>query len=407
MCYCGDKSAAFKSFLAKECVAWCWRGIFFAKMRRDKTLRNWLDTSKGSHKMGSKKILSKSLVCGVAMSLLALAPVVANAQGDMMNKGADSAGMKSDSSMMTPMMVSGTVLRYYSDRSGYVTAMDVQTADGVKFVRFSPGMGQRLYSTYPVGGTANVYVAQSSGMMSPTVVGVGGTMPSPGMMSMSDVPSDVDVLNSEPYIMSGAKLVTMRGSLRDIITNDQGEVVGLVIKSKSMMGKDMMGKEMMGKDMSASMPMDSSASTSMAMMPAMMPGMTLVRVPREFRQIAPGYAGTERVAPLFKGADIEVTGYPEAPRYGVLSTFGNRIAARALVVNARAVGAVGIQRMSMGKHSLFRNVNIGGAGRSAEEMKASSMGYSTYGMNGATNDTMTSSSSTTSSSNTTTTTTNQ
>jgi hypothetical protein len=34
------------------------------------------------------------------------------------------------------------------DRSGYVTAMDVQTADGVQFVRFSPGMGSRLYTTY-------------------------------------------------------------------------------------------------------------------------------------------------------------------------------------------------------------------------------------------------------------------
>ncbi len=344
--------------------------------------------------MGSKKILSKSLVCGVAMSLLALAPVVANAQDSMMTKGAEGAGMMSDSSSMTPMMVTGTVLRYYSDRSGYVTAMDVQTADGVKFMRFSPGMGQRLYSTYPVGGTATVYVAQPSGMMSPSVVGVGGTMPSPGMMSMSSVPSDVDVLDSEPYIMSGAKLVTMRGSLRDIITNDQGEVVGLVIKDSSM--KD---------TMKASGMMDASTGTAMAS--PMMSGMTLVRVPREFRQIAPGYAGTERVAPLFKGADIEVTGYPEAPRYGVLSTFGNRIAARALVVNARAVGAVGIQRMSMGKHSLFRNVNIGGAGRSAEEMKASSMGYSTYGMNGATSDTMTSNSSTTSSNTTTTTTTNQ
>lgn len=338
--------------------------------------------------MGSKKILSKSLVCGVAMSLLALAPVVANAQDSMMAKGAEGAGMMSDSSSMTPMMVTGTVLRYYSDRSGYVTAMDVQTADGVKFVRFSPGMGQRLYSTYPVGGTATVYVAQSMGMMSPSVVGVGGTMPSPGMMSMSDVPSDVDVLNSEPYIVSGAKLITMRGSLRDIITNDQGEVVGLVIKDSSM--KD---------TMKAGGMMDASTGTAMAS--PMMSGMTLVRVPREFRQIAPGYAGTERVAPLFKGADIEVTGYPEAPRYGVLSTFGNRIAARALVVNARAVGAVGIQRMSMGKHSLFRNVNIGGAGHSAEEMKASSMGYSTYGMNGASNDTMTSGSSTTSSTTTT------
>lgn len=343
--------------------------------------------------MGSKKTLSKSLVCGVAMSLLALAPVVANAQ-DMGTKGADGAGMSTGmmgDSSMTPMMVTGTVLRYYSDRSGYVTAMDVQTADGIKFVRFSPGMGQRLYSTYPVGGTATVYVAQSSGMMSPSVVGVGETMPSPGMMSMSNVPSDVDVLDSEPYIVSGAKLVKVRGSLRDIITNDQGEVVGLVIKDSSM--KD---------TMKASGMMDASTGTAMAS--PMMSGMTLVRVPREFRQIAPGYAGTERVAPLFRGADVEVTGYPEAPRYGVLSTFGNRIAARALVVNSRAVGAVGIQRMMMSKNSsLFRNVNIGGAGRSAEEMKASGMGYSTYGMNGSmepgmtasSSDTMTSSSSST------------
>jgi len=36
---------------------------------------------------------------------------------------------------------------------------------------------------------------------------------------MSSVPSDVDVLDAEPYILSGTKLVTVRGSLRDIITN--------------------------------------------------------------------------------------------------------------------------------------------------------------------------------------------
>jgi hypothetical protein len=356
-------------------------------MRQVKTLRNWLYTSKGSLKMSCKKILSKSLVCGVAMSLLALAPVVANAQDSTTAGGA---GMTSGSSM-TPTLVTGTVLRYYSDRSGYVTAMDVQTADGVRFVRFSPGMGQRLYSTYPVGGTATVYVAQSGGMMSPTVVGVGGTMPSAGMMSMANVPSDVDILNSEPYIMSGAKLVTVRGNLRDIITDDQGEVVGLIIRDAS--ARDTMkGSGMMD------------ASTGAATTSPMMPGMTLVRVPREFRQIAPGYAGTERVTPLFRGADVEVTGYPEAPRYGVLSTFGNRIAARALVVNARAVGAVGIQRMTVGRNnSLFRNVNIGGAGRSADEMRASSMGYTTYGTTGSMEPGMTASTSDTATSSTTTT----
>jgi len=282
----------------------------------------------------------------------------------------------------TPTMVTGTVLRYYSDRSGYVTAMDVQTADGVKFVRFSPGMGQRLYTTYPVGGTATVYVAPSAGLTAPTVVGVGDTMPSPGMMSMASVPSDVDVLDSEPYIVSGTKLVKVRGSLRDIITNDQGEVVGLVIKDSS--PEDTME----ASGMSAT-----SSSTGATLATPMLPGMTLVRVPREFRQIAPGYRGTERVTPLFKGADVEVTGYPEAPRYGVLSTFGGRIAARALVVNARQVGSIGIQRMIPGKRTLFNNVNIGGAGQSAEELRAAGMGYSTYSVNGSGTPGMTASSS--------------
>jgi len=336
-------------------------------------------------------------------------------------------------------------------------------------------MGQRLYTTYPVGGQASVYVmgSQAMGMNRMDVVGMGANMPAPGTMMQPYMVTDADLLDSQPFITAGAKMVTMRGKLQDIITNDVGEVVGLVLDSSGMMAKmakmkaeamagGMMGRTMMvmpdGKMMAVNMrngramvaqedgtnvelmmqdgkyvvpesmtgakmmmvmpdgrqmDMDTvdgklmvmmpdgtmtaaNADATMTMpdtsmnattMPAMstmnMGGMTggvLVRVPREFRHIAPGYAGTERVTPLFRGADVEVTGFPEAPRFGTLSAYENRIAASALVVNGRAAGALAIPMMnSREMKTLFKNVNIGGKTQSAEEMRAAGMGYTVYG----------------------------
>lgn len=302
-------------------------------------------------------------------------------------------GSGTGSSMMmssTPTQVTGQVLRYYVDRSGYVTAMDVQTANGVEMVRFAPGMGQRVFSTYPVGGQASVWVMGSpSGSMTRwDVVGMGNTMPT--VMMQPYMVSDVDLLAAEPFIMAGTKLVTISGTLRDLVTNNTGEVVGLVLGSPtmhSMMNRHMKG--MMNTSMSGGTGMDTTASGGMMSSDmGMMSGDVLVRVPREERQVAPGYAGTDRVTPLFKAARVEVTGYPEAPRYGVISAYPNRIAAQAIVVNGRAVGALGFPMMSMEQsRSLFNKVNIGGTNRSAEEMRASTMGYTTYdpsGMGGGT-----------------------
>jgi len=360
--------------------------------------------------MSCKNKLAGTVACGVALSFLAFASG-ANAQSETMTKGADGAGTDMSMSMSnSPMMVTGTVLRYYTDRAGYVTAMDVQTANGVQFVRFSPSIGQRLYTTYPVGGTASVYVTGTPYMGSTRydVVSVGTTMPSPtGMMNASL--SDVELLDAQPMIMAGAKMVTVRGTLDNIITNGNGEVVGLVLrdtKASERARMDMMAGTGMATSTTTMAGTDATATTTMttAMMPAMMPGTTLVRVPREFRHTAPGYAGTDRVTPLFKGADVEVTGYPEAPRYGVLSTFENRIAANALVVNSRTVGSLGIQRMMTGGGTLFRNVDLGGTSRSAEEMRAMQMGYTMYGTSSA-NTTGTMTTDTTTSTETTTTTT--
>jgi len=274
------------------------------------------------------------LLCGTA--LIAFAPLAANAQDATSTTTTTTTtattNMSGDMST-TPMPITGTVLRYYVDRTGYVSAMDVQTAEGVQMVRFSPSMGQRLYSTYGVGSTANLYV-MGSPAAGWSAVGMGTVAPT---ISAPPMVSDLDLLDSAPYISAGAKMIQVDGSLTDMIVNPTGEIVGLVLDNT-----------------------------------------TLVRVPREVRNIAPGAAGTDRVTPLFKGADVNVTGYAEAPRYGVVSSFTNRIAANALVINGRAVGAIGVPMMSREQSRSLVNVNIGGTDRTAEEMRAMGMGYTVY-----------------------------
>jgi len=375
--------------------------------------------------MSCKKINVGHLACAVAMGLIGVSSAQAQTDGTTMTSSTTMSGtmsggtMMGDNSMMMssqPTLVTGTVLRYYVDRSGYVTAMDVQTAEGVQFVRFSPGMGSRLYTTYPVGGTASVYVAGS-----PTtrwdVVSVGANAPAPGTMMQAYTLTDADLLDSEPYIMAGARQTTMTGTLTDLIVNKQGEVVGMVLDGARMKGMGKMKKMKMKKADTAAtttgMSTDGTTVTSstttsgnttttvtdtttvmttgdttmnagdMSMnmnMMTMGSGGVLVRVPREFRHIAPGHAGTDRVTPLFKGATVEVTGYPELTRFGALDIYRQRIAANALVVNGRAVGALGVPMMSPKMtRSVFNNVDIGGAGRSSEEMRAAGMGYTVYG----------------------------
>ena len=214
------------------------------------------------------KKTARCLAYGIAMSALSFAPAV-NAQN------ATATGMMDSSAMMQPMQVTGQVLRYYVDRSGYVTAMDVQTANGVQMVRFAPGMGQRIYSTYPVGGQASVYVMgspSSMGSMNYNVIGLGDRPPAAGFMSPSLV-SDVDLLKSEPYIMVGSKMMQFAGRLRSVVTDDMGGVIGLVLE---------------GVDANAMMGGTGSAAMSTSMTGGSAGGEVLVRVPLELRHSAGG-----------------------------------------------------------------------------------------------------------------------
>jgi len=292
--------------------------------------------------MGCKE-MSKGFACAVAAGLLALAPV-AKAQDTTTSTTTTTTEtttmgggtMGGDMSMSTQAMpVTGTVVRYYVDRSGYVTAMDLQTAEGVQFVRFSPTLGQRLYTQFPPGTpNATLYVMGSANTRWDAV---GLTAPAPGAMMRASMLTDVELLEAEPYIMPGAKMMNVAGKLTNLIVAGTGEVVGLVLDNS-----------------------------------------TLVRVPREVRHIAPGYAGTMRVTPLFKGAMVKATGYEEAPMYGVISRFPSRIKASTIVVDGRNVGALGVPMMSGKSRDALFNVNIGGTEQTAEEMRAGGMGYTVY-----------------------------
>lgn len=300
--------------------------------------------------------LLKTLSLGVAAGAMSLCSV-ANAQTPMDSAPMDSTTtttttttMDSSSSMMTPMAVSGTVLRYYVDRAGFVTAMDVQAADGIKMIRFSPSMAQNLTAMYPVNSTASVYVTSSmmGGMTRYDLAGMGAEMPSPTSMMMPMMVSDVDILRSEPYTTIGARPTRYTGTLSGFITDPMnGEVLALVLDDK-----------------------------------------TAIRVPRENRLVQASMA-PEGIVPLVRGAKVVAYGLPEAPRYGAVSPFQTRVIGTGIAVNGRALGPLGFGKMMMSKNSSLLGFNLfGGANMTPEETNAMGMGYRTYSTPGSMNGTM-------------------
>ncbi len=293
-----------------------------------------------------KLSLLKTLSLGVAAGAISLCNV-AQAQTGMDNStmGTGTMGtgttmpMTSSSSAMMPMPVSGTVLRYYVNRSGYVTAMDVQTADGVRMVRFSPSMAQNLTSMYPVGSTASVYVTSSmmGGMTRYDLAGMGAEMPAPGAMMMPMMISDVDLLKAEPFTTIGAKPMRVAGDLSGYIADPMsGEVLAIILDNK-----------------------------------------TLIRVPRENRLVQASTA-PEGIVPLAQGAAVVAYGYPEAPRYGSVSPYETRLIGTGIAINGRNLGALGFGRMQMGKNSTLFGFNAFGGTMTSDETAAMNMGYSTY-----------------------------
>lgn len=297
--------------------------------------------------------LLKKLTIGTAMTAMAFAGATgAHAQAmDNATMATPDSGTMMNSTMamptMTPTLVSGTVQTYYVDRAGYVSAMDVMAADGVKTVRFAPSMAQRIIALYPVGTSASVYItSQMMGKMtSYDLAGTGPDMPTPTSMMMPSNIDPVDVLKSTPYIMIGAKEESFSGKLTGYVSDPaNGEVLGIVLDNK-----------------------------------------TLVRVPMQNRLVQASTSPTG-ITPLFDGADVLVRGYKEVPLYGVVSPFESRVAASSISVNGETLGPLGFGKiMSSRKPLLGFNINfLGGKGAKDMSMETNSMGYMPYNMAGNT-----------------------
>jgi len=288
-----------------------------------------------------KRLITKTLSLGIAAGAISLCSLSAQAQMDTTTPGM---GM-TDSSSMTPMPVSGTVLRYYVDRSGFVTAMDVQTADGVRMVRFSPSLAQSLTSTYPVGSTASVYATSSmmGGMTRYDLAGMGSTMPAPSSMMMPMMLSDLDILKAQPYTTIGAKSMMYSGKLTGFVSDPKsGDVLAIILDDK-----------------------------------------TLLRVPAENRLVQASPA-PEGITGLFSGADVVAYGVPEAPRYGAVSPYSERVIASGISVNGRPLGPFGFGRVSTSKKGTLFGFNLPiGGGQTPEEVSAMNSGYMTYSAPGA------------------------
>ena len=303
--------------------------------------------------------LLKKLTIGTAMTAMAFAGATgAQAQMDNSNTAMDNSNtamdndgamMNSTSTMTTPSMmptlVSGTVQNYYVDRAGYVSAMDVQTADGARMVRFAPSMAQRVTSLYPVGSSASVYVTSRmmGEMTSYDLAGVGPDMPTPSTMMMPSNVDPIDVLKAMPYVQLGAKEMGVSGKLTGYIADPMsGEILGIVLDEK-----------------------------------------TLVRIPMQNRLVQASVSPTG-ITPLFADSDVAVRGYEESPLYGVVSPFEKRIAASSISVNGQPLGPLGFGKvMASRKPLLGFNINfLGGKAPKDLSMTTNSMGYTTYNMSG-------------------------
>jgi len=289
----------------------------------------------------SKSPLSKYLLGGMAVGALALAPLAVQADDAMM--------MSSDKMMMSdkmmsaePMLVSGTVQNYWVDRAGYVSAMTVTTDAGVQTIRFSPTKAQMLYAAQPVGSTINVWVTPTGKRVNTwDARGLGTDKPSVWMPV--NTTSDFDWLAATPYVNAGATNMKYKGELKGVVIDKRGDILALVLDTDN--------------------------------------GRALVRVPAELRQIARGHiGGSDRVAGLYKGADIEVNGMSEAPRLGYLSPYSQRIAANTIEVNGKNAGAISIQMLPPVQRKGLLGFDIGGVfgNGNMKDSEAGSAGYTVY-----------------------------
>lgn len=244
----------------------------------------------------SKKSQWKAMLAGaVTVACIAMPFTITSHADDM--QSANSAMVAEN-----PIQVSGTVEKYYTDRSGLVTAMDLSTSTmGVQKVRFAPSWASRLWQEYPPGSTLDGWVVKSDDGMT-NLVSIGADRPN--RFLTNDFHTGTERLLSTPWIWKDSATETVTGELNKVIVSERGEVLALELKDG-----------------------------------------TLIRVPMTVKNQEQGSQGSEQVAQLFRGAEVTAWGPQVWGARGDMSIYGQRIAATGLSINGRTVSAIGIQNL--------------------------------------------------------------
>lgn len=246
-----------------------------------------------------KKAQWKILLAGLAAAATLAAPITVT------TAHAADAVVISEQASPAPIQVSGTVEQYYTDRSGYVTALDLNsTTGGVHKVRFAPSWADRLLENHPVGSTLDAWVVQdnSADMPLSNLVDIGAERPN--RFLTNEFHTGTERLQSRAWVWRDAAHERVTGELDKVIVSERGEVLAIVLEDG-----------------------------------------TLVRVPRGVKHHEQGARGTKHVAQLFSGVEVTAWGPQVWHARGDVSIYGQRVASNGLSINGKSVGAIGIQNI--------------------------------------------------------------
>lgn len=217
-----------------------------------------------------------------------------------------------------PVLISGTVKGYFTNRAGYVSALSLETSSGTEMVHFAPSWAKRLLTDNAVGSTLDGwFIAHQDGKWSWKDLVSIGKDPAERVLN-GKIPSGAQQLDDQSWVWKNGTPGTVHGKLKKIVVNNKGDVLALILDTGA-----------------------------------------LVRVPRTVRNEESGAYGTDAIAPLFKDVQVTAWGTQEWQASGDVSIYNQHFSTTGLAINGKTVGAIGIPRLPINKTFLIDgNMNL-------------------------------------------------
>jgi hypothetical protein len=238
-----------------------------------------------------------------------------------------------------PVLISGTVKGYFTNRAGYVSALSMETSSGTEMVHFAPSWARRLLAASPVGKPLEGWViTHREGDWSWNDLVSIGKDPAARVLNEA-IPTGARQLDDGSWIWKTGKPGKVQGKLKKIVVDGKGDVLALVLDNGA-----------------------------------------LVRVPRTVRNEELGAYGTDAIAPLFKDVEVTAWGTPEWQASGDVSIYNQHFSTTGLSINGKTVSAIGIPKFPINQNFLS-NSNINLITASPAEIIGADGEYAPFGSN--------------------------